>query len=76
VCGTAGRFDLSMQKLPQLRRALNVMNTILQHIRGMFAFAIWNEARQMLFCATDGFVGVVALGVAMQGDERSKISTA
>ncbi len=28
---------------------------ILQHVRGMFAFALWDEERQQMFCARDFF---------------------
>ena len=37
------------------------------HLRGMFAFAIWDESRQMLFCARDRF-GIKPFYYSVVGD--------
>ena len=39
----------------------------LQHLRGMFAFAIWDEQRQELFCARDRF-GIKPFCYSQSGD--------
>lgn len=38
-----------------------------EHLRGMFAFAVWDEARQELFCARDRF-GIKPFYYAQVGD--------
>lgn len=43
---------------------------VLDRIRGMFAFAIWDEQKQILFCARD-FFGIKPFYYTVQQGERS-----